>query len=323
MAIIDTIQIHGQTYALVGLTTGESEFYPLEISDENGNSILAIRNGHILTKNFYSGRIVCVCANGGGDYRSINDAVNGTNDGDTILIYPGRYVETVRMWGKKRHLVGICRDTCILTNGTGAYATPPLEANIGSVENMTIIADNYDPTIEDPTTHQTTGSYGIHIEYANATPYTFRITNCKILSKWSAGIGLGLRYNQTVIIEDSELISECVSMWSSYSSQRVEMGGLFFHNDGVSSVAGTGIIVVSNTRITGKKAALILESVENKPGLVEAEFIGCTLKSVDYGVTSSVIYRWPGTVTPSGNLCGSKIFLAESSHGNNNNELNA
>lgn len=322
MAILDTIEIHGQTYVLVGVKTDETENYPFEISDENGNSILAIRGGHIVTKKFYSGRIVCVCQNGGGDFRTINDAVNGTNDGDTILVYPGRYVETVRMWGKNRHLVGICRDTCILTNGTGAYATPPMEANIGSVENMTIIADNYDPTIDDPTTHETTGSYGIHIEYANATPYTFRVTNCKILSKWSAGIGLGLRYNQTVVIEDSELISECISMWSTYSSQRVEMGGLFFHNDGVANVAETGKIIVSNTRITGKKAALILESV-NKPGLVEAEFIGCTLKSVDYGVTSQVIYRWPGTVTPSGYLCGNKITLAESSHGNNNTELNA
>ena len=323
MAIIDEIEVRGQTYQLVGVKIGDLPNYPLALSDENNNLILAIQGGHILTKNFASNRIVCVCANGGGDFRSIKDAVNNTNQGDTILIYPGVYEESVKMFGKERHLVGICKDTCILKNGTGNYDTPPLEANIGSVSNLTIIADNYAPTTPDPSVNNNNAAYGIHLEYANATPYTFHISNCKIVSKWSAGIGLGLRYNQTVIIEDSELISESVSLWSEWSQVRVEMGGLFFHNDAASSTSGTGKLIVSNTRLTGKKAALVMESVENKPGLVEAEFLNCTLKSVDYGVTSSVIYRWPGTTTPSGKLCGSKIALAESSHGNNNSELNA
>lgn len=294
------------------------------IADENGRDILRLWGGHISVKNFSSQKPgVVVVAKSGGDYTTIAEAVNGTNNGDTILIYPGIYEEAVEMFGKERHLVGICKDTCILTNGTGNYDTPPLEANIGSVSNLTIIADNYAPTTPDPSVNNNNAAYGIHIEYANPTPYTFAVRNCKILSKWSAGIGLGLRYNQTVVIDNCELISESVSMWSQYISARVEMGGLFFHNDAASNTSGTGKLIVSNTRLTGKKAALVMESVENKPGTVDAEFIGCTLKSVDYGVTSSVIYRWPGTTTPSGKLCGSKIALAESSHGNNNSELNA
>lgn len=322
MAIIDEIVLNGQTYQLVGVKTDGDDVYSFCISDENGNIIVAFRDGHIRTRKFDSSRIVSVCANGGGDFRSIQDAVNNTNQGDTILIYPGVYEESVKMFGKERYLVGINRETCILINGTGNYDTPPLEANIGGVRNLTIIADNYSPTTPDPSINNNNAAYGIHIEYANATPYQFSISNCKIVSKWSAGIGLGLRYNQSVIIENSELISESVSLWSEWSQVRVEMGGLFFHNDASDNVSGTGKILVQNTRLTGKKAALVMESVENKPGLVEAEFLNCTLKSVDYGVTPSVIYRWPGTTTPSGKLCGSKISLAESSHGNNNNELN-
>lgn len=294
------------------------------LADENGRDILRLQGGHITVKKFSSIKPgVVVVAKSGGDYTTIAEAVNGTNNGDTILIYPGVYEEAVEMFGKERHLVGVCKDTCILTNGTGNYDTPPLEANIGSVSNLTIIADNYAPTTPDPSINNNNAAYGIHIEYANSTPYTFAVRNCKILAKWSAGIGLGLRYNQTVIIEDSELISESVSLWSEWSQVRVEMGGLFFHNDASSNTSGTGKLIVSNTRLTGKKAALVMESVENKPGTVDAEFIGCTLKSVDYGVTSSVIYRWPGTTTPSGKLCGSKIVLVESSHGNNNTELNS
>ena len=308
----------------IGMVT-DANVYDFSIADEDGRDIMRLKDGHVFTKKFGSQKPgTVVVAKSGGDFKTISAAVAGTNDGDTILVYPGTYEETVRMWGLNRNIIGVCRETCILTNGTGAYATPPMEANIGSVENMTIIADNYDPTIDDPSISQTSGSYGIHIEYPNSTPYTFTVRNCKIVSKWSAGIGLGLRWNQTVVIDNCELVSECVSMWSTYTSQRVEMGALFFHNDAGESIAGTGRIIVSNTRLTGKKAALILESVENNhPAIAEAEFLNCTLKSVDYGVTSSVIYRWPGSVTPSGYLCGSRITLAESSHGNNQADLNA
>lgn len=267
--------------------------------------------------------LTTVDINGHGDYTSIADAVDGTSDGDTIVVYPGTYEESVHAFGKDRHIVGVCKDTCILINGTGNYDTPPLEMNIGSIENMTIIADNYAPTIPDPSENHNHAAYGIHIEYANADPYTIRISNCKIVSKWSAGIGLGLRYNQTVIIDNCELISECVRIWSEWSNIWVEMGGLFFHNDAASNIGGTGKLRVKDTILRGEKAALVMESVENKVGTVDAEFIGGTLASEDYGVGNGVIYRWPGTTTPEGYLCGSKITLAITAHGNNIAELNA
>lgn len=267
-------------------------------------------------------RFVIVDKRGNGTFTTISDAVNGTSDGDTIIVNSGTYEEDVHMWGKTRHIVGVSRETCILTNGTGAYATPPLEANIGSIENMTIIADNYDPTIPDPTQNQVSPSYGIHVEYQNATPYSLIIRNCKIVSKWCAGIGIGLRYNQTVIIEGCDLISECVRIYSSYAGHWVEMGGLFFHNDGTTNTAGTGILRVKNTRMQGKKAALVMEAVAKTP-LVDADFDCNTLISEDYGVGTGIIYRYDNMPTLDGYLCGNKITLGIASHGNNIEELNA
>lgn len=328
MNILEQLEYKGSLYELTGLVNGDGENnYDLAFCDDNGKIIIMFKDGHIKTKHFdsrtvYKNPIVIVDANGNGDYTTINEAVNATQNGDTLLICPGVYEEDVHMWGKNRHLVGICKDTCILTNGTGNYLTPPLEANIGSVENLTIIADNYAPTVLDPSENQNRAAYGIHIEYENSTPYTFRITNCKIVSKWSAGLGIGLRYNQSVIIENSELISECVRIWSTWSSQWVEMGGLFFHNDAASGLEGTGKLIVNNTKLNGKKACVVMESLDNNPSAVDAEFTNSTLISEDYGVGQGVIYRWPGTITPSGYLCGSKITLAISSHGNNNDELN-
>lgn len=325
MAILDKLQVGDELYDIGGASVYNGlSAYDLLLSDPDGNNILGLKDGHIFTKNFGSAKQgAVVVAKSGGDFTSISAAVSATSEGDTIIIFPGVYEESVHMWGKERHLVGICKETCILTNGTGNYLTPPLEANKGSVENLTIVADNYAPTIEDPAESKEKPAYGIHIEYADSAPYSFRISNCKIVSKWNSGVGIGVRYNQTIIIEDSELVSESVRVWSTWISQWVEMGGLFFHNDAEGSTAGTGKMVVSNTRLTAKKAALIMESVENKVGLVDAEFIGCTLKSEDYGVTSSVIFRYPNATTPAGKLCGTKITLAESSHGNNNAELNA
>lgn len=267
-------------------------------------------------------RCYLVDKNGNGNFTTISDAIANTNDGDTIIVNSGTYEEDVHMWGKTRHIVGVSRETCILTNGTGNYLTPPLEANIGSIENMTIIADNYSPTIPDPTENQVLPSYGIHVEYQNATPYTLTIRNCKIVSKWCAGVGIGLRYNQTVEFIDCDLISECVRIYSSFAGHWVEMGGLFFHNDNSNNVSGTGKLFVRNTRLQGKKAALVMEAV-NKSTMVDAEFACNTLISEDYGVGSGIIYRYDNMVTQPGYLCGNKITLGIASHGNNIEELNA
>lgn len=267
-------------------------------------------------------RFVLVDKNGNGNFTTIAAAIDGTSDGATIFVNSGTYEEDVHMWGKTRHIVGLCRETCILTNGTGNYSTPPLEMNIGSIENMTIIADNYDPTIPDPTQNQVLPSYGIHIEYGNATPYTLTIRNCKILSKWCAGLGIGLRYNQTIIIDNCDLISEAVRIYSTFAGHWVEMGGLYFHNDNSNNVNGTGILRVMNSRIQGKKAALVMEAV-NKTTMVDAEFDCDTLISEDYGVGDGIIYRYDNMPTLDGYLCGNKITLGIASHGNNIDELNA
>lgn len=265
--------------------------------------------------------IAVVDIQGNGDFTSISAAVDATADGDTILVYPGTYEESVHAFGKKRHIVGICKDTCILTNGTGNYSTPPLEANIGSISNMTIIADNYAPTIEDPTINKTTPDYCIHIESANDSAYQFRVSNCIMHAKWNAAIGLGLRYNQTVIIEDCDIRTECVTTWSGGSNMWIEQGAIFFHNDAVATNNETGHLRVSNCRLRGLKPALSVYNVANRP-YAEVEFDNNTLISDTYGVGDGIIYR-RGQTPSQGYWAGDRITLSIASHGNNIAELNA
>ena len=261
-------------------------------------------------------KVVSVDINGNGDYITIQAAINGTNEGDTILIYPGVYDETVKMGGKKRHLVGTCRETCILTNGTGAYATNPLIMNIGSIENMTVIADTYDSEITDPTTEKTRTSYAIHIEHKNTTPYTCIVRNCTLISKWNAAIGLGLRWNQTVIIENCDLISECVLTWSSGQSRFVSMGGLFFHNDAIDTThtSESGNLILRNNRLYGVNNALCILGLANK-AYATVQYINNNLCTKNNGVTNIVEHWVAGD--------NGRIITAINSYGNNIVELNA
>lgn len=258
---------------------------------------------------------------GNGDFLSISEAVDKTQDNDIIIIMPGVYEDSIHAFGKKRHIIGVDRDNCILTNGTGNYYTPPLEMAWGSVRNMTIIADNYAPTVEDPgETEGVKGSYGIHVESANSEPYEFIVENCKIISKYSAGMGIGLRYNQFIHIKNCDLYSATTRAYSTYESKWVLMGGLYFHNDAVAEDKDGGRIRIENCTLHGNTCAITMQSVRNKNNLATAEFVNNTIYTDSYGLENS-IYRYNDT-TPEGKLCGSHVELGIISHGNNINELN-
>jgi len=258
-------------------------------------------------------KVISVDKNGKGDYTTINAAVAAASANDTIIIYPGTYEEVVYPGTKNLHLVGVCRETCILTNGYGDYARQPLNMYMGSVENMTIIADNYDSEITDPTTEQERTCYAVHIEGGYASPYTMILRNCTLISKWNAAVGLGLRYNQTVIIENCDLLSECVQTWSESKNAFVSMGALFFHNDAIANNNDTGILRLKGNRLYGVNYALSMYGIANKP-YAKVEYIGNSLLTQNNGVTG-IVDHW--SVDDNG-----RILKALNSYGNNIAELN-
>ena len=161
---------------------------------------------------------------GKGDYTTVSDAVRNALDGDVILVMPGIYEnEAVVAWGKTVHIVGVSQESCIIKNATGTYSTPPIEMGAGSLENLTVIAE--EGTSTDPNGW---GNYAVHVEDNNLFGKTLSIDNCNLISYNAPAVGIGLRGGSTVSIERSNLIGKTA-----------KGGALFFHDAASSNYTGT------------------------------------------------------------------------------------
>lgn len=261
---------------------------------------------------------VCIVdKNGNGDYTTIQEAIDNTSDGDTILIMPSTYFEQVKMWGKNRHLVGISKENTIIASTSRYYNNEPLQANIGSIKNLTLIGGYGLTPIEGDTSST---SYALHIEYANPSDYEFVIDNCYLLSNVAPAIGMGVRYNQTVKVINSKLETKAKKMWSSVYSEFFNIGGIFCHNDASGSNLGTkGRLEVTDCELKGIISALTLQS-QNNGNTLNVRFVNNLLWSEDNGKVDAVTIR---TTPTAGHIAGSDVILDAMSFGNNIDLLNA
>ena len=286
-------------------------------NDDGTETYVKISNKGIEAKNFINSdgikikglNIVTVDKTENGDYKTITDAINNTNDGDIIFVMKGEYEEHIDMYNKKRHLIGISKDEVRVVTHDGLRSNNPCNANVGIIENMSFIAmidkipDNY---------YELEGinraTYGIHCDarYISSDRHELIIRNCRCVSYAHAGIGIGLRYNQTITIENCELIS-----------YKDGDGGFLMHNDDFYPNSNGGMIRVINCIIKGTTKAISISSLNNN-ALCELEFINNTcyvekdgVKSIDNIVPTSVNNRW-----------GNDISNSILSHNNNINLLN-
>lgn len=183
-----------------------------------------------------------VSLDGLGDFTSIQEAVNHAKDGDTLIIYPGIYMENVEIFNKSLHIIGIDKNSCILQYNTASYFKVPLTIAAGSVSNLTIYGIHFeDLSTDDSSTvletppilppisleeslaaeenanlqirmeiwnHQKNHTgYAIHIDDHFSYGKEIKFRNCKIISENNHCVGLGSRGNSTINFEDCEFIS--------------------------------------------------------------------------------------------------------------------
>ena len=197
-----------ELYAVVGkYGVKAKDFYDLE-----GNTIV---NKHVL----------CVGINH--KYKTINEAVADAVDDDIILIFPGVYEETINVSGwtlklvnnsyewewykwsanpnppKNLHFIGVNRESCIVVNYTGEYATPPFFMLQGTLRNLTIKAIHKEGV---DYSNIKKANYCIHYDGNNYDYYDNKkmlIENCILIADNQDCIGAGaLRKGCKIVVKD-------------------------------------------------------------------------------------------------------------------------
>lgn len=261
------------------------------------------------------GSEIHVKKDGSGDYTTVSAAVAAAQGGDVIIVHPGVYVEDIHVLEKSIYVKGVDRDACIITNSTGLRATPPIECKSGTWENLTIYADSDTVTEDD----EVAKAYGVHVDESTGATYRKIIfRNCKIGSKLAPAIGIGVRYNQCVILENCELFSKASKVWT-LAGVFTDLGALYFHNDNEESNKSGAQIFVKDCLISSINNVMAMSSTARNNHL-DATFLNNTLLSKNKGIAPDIVNV---RTTPSaGMLCGDDIMLSPLSRGNNQDLLN-
>lgn len=260
-----------------------------------------------------------IVAKSGGDYTTINAALQAEPAGTTLLIMPGTYDECVRGFNKEINIIGVNRQDCILLRGTGEYANPPLEAGSGYVANMTIHADRSNTILTDDSTVDK--AYAVHIETDFSSGKALEFNNCDLISDWSPAVGIGLRPNFNLKFKNCTLNGNYLTTYRTSSSTKECLGGLLFHDSATSLLGANQNIILDNCKVLCNGTnAMTAYSLSNLSNTVNATFYNTMLWSLINGKATGVIRHM---TTPTGGAWeGNNTYLTLDSYGNNVTEIN-
>ena len=192
-------------------------------------------------------------------YTTIQSAVTDAYDGDTIVVMPGTYTESVSNKTKFLNIIGISRDSCILTYPALNYANPPLDIAKGCVSNLTI------KTTGQPASGDA-GAYGAHIDWDTQIDSSLQFRNCKFYSESRPCVGIGLRSNYTLSFIDCsfENSSGQVPFYAheqqsnNITGQRLEIVNCSFSNKG-NNATDAAIMLQETGSLSGNNADLLMQ----------------------------------------------------------------
>lgn len=251
--------------------------------------------------------IVTVGVNNGSDFTTIQEAIDGSDEGDTIIVSEGIYEESVKCAGRMRNIVGTNMNNCVLINHSGNYYTPPIEMNVGSIENMTIISDASDV---DTSLNGANLAYCIHCDFdCNSMNNSWIARNLKMVNANRPCIGMGLHQNYDVLVE-------ACRMDSGVHIAGDARGAFYFHTRNIAGVTAQTIKVKNCEIVCADTKAMTVMQLQSGAG--KAEFIGNTVYSEQDGVADSIIWDGTGTVS-----FDSTFALSEISNGNTVSIINS
>jgi len=159
---------------------------------------------------FYDGNILYVGGSGPGNYSKIQDAINDSEDGDTVFVYNGTYYENVEIY-TAINLIGEDRNTTII-NGRNSSSIIYVTADWVNISGFTIeFSGDWNEGIALRSNNNTIAGniisnnwYGIHLFESNSNI----ITGNTVSNNWNVQWGvIYILYSNNNIISDNNIIS--------------------------------------------------------------------------------------------------------------------
>ena len=255
------------------------------------------------------------------DYQTIAEAINDCKSASAnyyynIIIDNGIYLESLDLTGVNNiNLIGVNKNTCVIQNQNANYYKCPLNTNgAGYFANLTFISSSeYDDGVEPR-------SYAMHYEGDGDGLCEFY--NCIFKSDNNSAVGIGMRKNETLILNQCEIIKTDVIPTG--------MGAFYCHSAQFNGHSNQHI-VVKNCEITSQTGAFLtiddsntldgIGEFGNVGGEMDVTFINNNFYSGTYGRSDSgVVLR--GAAPINDNCFIGSVVLNKKSYGNNVSMLN-
>lgn len=221
-------------------TARAQEEAPQKVQSEEQKEVKKMKTHHYI-----------ISQDGTGDFRTIQEGVDNALNGDTLIVYPGVYNETVQVMAKEVNITGVSREMCIIQCDTASYRKAPLTIAAGRISNLTIygkssgagevilteeeIARINAELIGDSWDRQKNyRGYAVHVDQDFLCGKTVSFENCRIISENNHCAGIGTRGESTISFERCELIS---------------LGGgscIFMHDPPAEGVSGRASLIVKD-----------------------------------------------------------------------------
>ena len=273
--------------------------------DELKNNISKINSSYIT-----------VDKNGNGDYTSIQEAINNYN-GIPIFVRNGIYEEgRLECADKDITIIGENKYKTIIVNYGGLYGNDCLYASNGIFSNLSFISEIKDGVT--PNIGQQNGAYAVHVDSNNQAEGTCIFNDCIMISDFNAPFGNGLRKNNTVELNNCDLISRQEKRGQDFANGG--MGALFTHNNhtGTGDNCPNQVLRLNNCRLKAKlKNVIRMQEVAKNNAQAILDINNCLLYSETNGVTDVIKH---GNVSSFDEMNIWK--LSDTSYGNTVKELN-
>lgn len=243
--------------------------------------------------------IIHVNPNGTADHTTIQAAVAAASDGDIIIVHTGTYTESVKATNKKVYIIGVDRETCILTYSGLDYANPPLEMAKGGVSNLTIKCTNTG-------TPGLNNAYCAHIDSDQSADETLTFTNVTFDNPVHQAVGIGLRHNFTLTFRNCTFIADDQAAfychdWETNNALADKTG---------QKVALHDCILVNNS---ASHATIMLQSQELATDCATFLITGCSAINNDVAGSKISMSLWQSRTLTNNSYLGSSDWVLDSS----------